>query len=378
MADLLKDKYNNTSVRKLALCVKDIYPSFEVERFVNDTIDNTWQELSLKARMRRITLNLGKYLPSDYEEALSVIDAVIKNLPSDLNDFTLMYFPDFVEIFGQDERHWDLSMAALERYTSSSSAEFAVRPFIINYEERMMAQMAVWAKHDSAHVRRLASEGCRPSLPWGQALTSFKKDPTPILGILEELKKDPSLYVRKSVANNLNDISKTHPELVAGIARDWYGENEHTDWIIKHACRTLLKNGNRDVLSIFGFLDSRHVTVNDFKLDSTTITIGDRITFSFDIEAEKETKIRMEYAVYYVKANGKRNRKIFQISEISLKENEKKHYIKRHSFADMSTRKHYSGLHAVTLIVNGVEHGTLDFDVRSEQSVQTETLNDSI
>ena len=111
----------------------------------------------------------------------------------------------------------------------------------------MMQQMAVWARHDNEHVRRLASEGCRPALPWGQALTSFKKDPSPVLPILEQLNTDPSLYVRKSVANHLNDISKTHPDLVTKIARDWYGRHEYTDWIVKHGCRTLLKKGNRDM-----------------------------------------------------------------------------------------------------------------------------------
>ena len=117
-------------------------------------------------------------------------------------------------------------MCIRDRY---STAEFAVRPFIIKHEARMIAQMTAWTEHDNEHVRRLASEGCRPALPWGQALTSFKKDPSPVLQILERLKADPSLYVRKSVANNLNDISKTHPDLITELARDWYGKNEHTD-----------------------------------------------------------------------------------------------------------------------------------------------------
>lgn len=227
----------------------------------------------------------------------------------------------------------------------------------------MMAQMSIWAEHDNEHVRRLASEGCRPALPWGQALTSFKKDPTLVLGILEQLKEDPSLYVRKSVANNLNDISKTHPDLVVQTAMDWYGKNEYTDWIIKHGCRTLLKKGNRDVLAVFGVADTSCVDVYDFALGAASVSIGEDMTFSFKIRAKKAAKVRLEYGVHYVKANGGQSRKIFQITESSFTANQEKTYVKTHSFADLSSRKHYPGTHSLTLIANGTEQGRLDFEV---------------
>ena len=360
MPEVLKDKFNPDSLRKFALRVQSVFSSFQVEDFIKSTIDETWNDLELKARGRQISTNLGKYLPADYKTAISICDEVIKN--SD-DFYCLFVFPDFVEVYGQDDADWDISIGALERFTQYGSSEFAVRPFIINHEERMMAQMYAWSKHENEHVRRLASEGCRPQLPWGQALTSFKNDPTPILPILEQLKTDSSPYVRKSVANNLNDISKTHPDLVAKLAKDWYGKNEYTDWIVKHGCRTLLKRGNRDVLALFGYDDAISVNVQDFALEAASISMGEDITFSFTIEVKKPTKVRLEYGIDYVKANGKRNRKVFQISEISLKENEKKFYTKKHSFADVSVRKHYPGTHSITLIVNGVERGKLDFEL---------------
>ena len=364
MPELMKDRYYNyDTIHELAMRINSIYPTFQTDNFIAGIIDETWNALELKARMRRITVNLGKYLPPDYEHALGILDKAIADYPAGIVDSGLLYFPDFVEVYGQDERHWDLSMAALERYTQYSTAEFAVRPFIIKHEARMMAQMADWTEHDNEHVRRLASEGCRPALPWGQALNNFKKDPSPVLLILERLKADPSLYVRKSVANNLNDISKTHPDLISGLAKDWYGKSEHTDWIVKHGCRTLLKMGNRDVLSIFGFTDVDCVNIDNFSLDSASVSVGKAMSFSFQIEAKKDTKVRLEYGIDYVKANGKRTRKIFKISESSLKENEKRSYRKTHSFIDTSSRKHYPGIHSVTLIVNGVEWGTLDFGV---------------
>ena len=226
-----------------------------------------------------------------------------------------------------------------------------------------MEQMSAWAGHANEHVRRLASEGCRPRLPWGQALPRFKKDPSPVLGILEQLKADPSLYVRKSVANNLNDISKTHPELVAGIAKDWYGRDARTDWIVKHGCRTLLKKGNREVMDLFGFAAPDRVKVYGFALGAASVAIGQEMTFSFTVETEAAAKVRLEYGIDYRKANGRQSRRIFQISELSFKEHTKKAYTKTHSFADVSTRKHYPGPHSVTLIVNGTERGTLNFEV---------------
>jgi 3-methyladenine DNA glycosylase AlkC len=359
MADLLKNMFNNESLREFALAIQSVYSAFRVDEFLKSTIDETWDGLELKARGRQISINLGKYLPADYGAAISIIDKVIIKY----DGFVKYCFPDFIEVYGQDEINLDISINALERYTQYASSELAIRPFIIKHEERMMARMYVWSKHENEHVRRLASEGCRPQLPWAQALPKFKKDPTPILPILEQLKADPSPYVRNSVANNLNDISKTHPDLVTKLAKNWYGKNEYTDWIIKHGCRTLLKKGNPDVLAIFEYSDAASINVDNCTLESTAISLGEDITFSFALSSKEATKVRLEYGIDYMKSNGKRNRKIFQISEISLKQNEKKPYTKKHSFADLSTRKHYPGTHSITLFVNGADRGKLDFEL---------------
>jgi 3-methyladenine DNA glycosylase AlkC len=354
---LLKDMFNRDSIREFASAVRSVYAPFQADEFLRSTVDGTWEGLELKARGRRISTNLGRYLPADYGEAISIIDKVVINYGGPCR----FCFPDFVEVYGQDEINWEISINALERYTQYASSELAIRPFIIRYEERTMARMYDFSKHENEHIRRLASEGCRPQLPWGQALTKYKKDPVPILPILEQLKTDPSPYVQNSVANNLNDISKTHPELVTKIAKEWYGKNERTDWIVKHGCRTLLKKGDRDVLAIFGYSPAAPIDVGDFSLKAASVPIGGDITFSFSIQTKEPTKVRLEYGIDYVKSSGKRNRKIFQISEISLKTNEKRTYVKDHSFADVSTRKHYPGIHSITLIVNGAERGKLDF-----------------
>lgn len=182
---------------------------------------------------------------------------------------------------------------------------------------------------------------------------------------MERLKADPSLYVRKSVANNLNDISKTHPALVVEIAKDWYGNNEYTDRIVKHGCRTLLKKGNKEALEIFGLSNAESVKVTSFSLDKTSVSVGGNINFSFKVAAKKATRVRLEYGVDYIKANGMRGRKIYQISEAALAADQEKYYVKGHSFADTSVRRHYSGMHSLTLIVNGMERGTLDFELKT-------------
>ncbi|MCL2610353.1 MAG: DNA alkylation repair protein, partial [Defluviitaleaceae bacterium] len=238
MAELLKDRLNKEVLEEFATSIKRVYEPFPIQDFINFAMDDEWDNLELMGRGKKITTSLAKCFPQDYKTSLSIIDKVIEHFEGE--NLVVWSFPDFVEIYGQDEQNWDLSMTALAKYTEYASSEFAVRPFIINNEERMMAQMYEWSKHENEHIRRLSSEGCRPQLPWATSLPKFKKDPTPILPILEQLKTDSSLYVRKSVANNLNDISKTHPDLVANLAKKWYGKNEYTDWIVKHACRTLL------------------------------------------------------------------------------------------------------------------------------------------
>ncbi|HFL2427680.1 TPA: DNA alkylation repair protein [Clostridioides difficile] len=357
MPELLKNMYNRESLYEVAVAIQSVYNSFKVDEFIKSTMDETWNNLELKARCRKISMSLGMYLPEDYKEALSILEKSVTGF------YFAFFFPDFVEVYGQDAINWDLSISALERNTEYWSSEFAVRAFIIKDEERMMAQMRKWSKHKSEHVRRLASEGCRPQLPWGQAISKFKKNPTPVLPILEQLKTDTSTYVQKSVANNLNDISKTHPDLVISIAKDWYGKNKSTNWIVKHGCRTLLKKGNRDVLALFGYDDTTSINIQDFTLETTSISIGEDLTFSFNILAKKATKTRLEYGIDYIKSNGKKSRKIFKISEVSLKENEKKSYMKKHSFADVSVRKHYPGIHSIAIIINGIEKDKLDFEL---------------
>jgi len=362
MANALKDIYNEEFISKIATAISEVYPIFDNDSFYEKVFSGNWEDKTLKERMRQITICLGATLPDNYKEAITILSTTVDKFPK--NSLGCIFFPDFVEVYGLED--WETSIKALELFTQHSTSEFAVRPFIVQDSERMMKQMVAWSKHSNEHVRRIASEGSRPRLPWGMALKHFKEDPTAILPILENLKADESLYVRKSVANNLNDISKDHPKLVLDIAKKWYGENTYTNWIIKHACRTLLKKGNVEALAIFGFdVTQSTVQINDFKIYPENLSLGEDLHFSFNLTSEQSlmTKVRIEYAIDFVKAKGNRTKKIFKITENTIEKGKILSYDKIYSFKDLSTRKHYSGLHTITILINGTEVISKDFSI---------------
>lgn len=235
MAELLKDTYDKEFIKVLAAEIKQVYTEFDEKIFVKNIFNKEWDKKELKQRIRHISENIKCGLPQDYAKSIAILKPVSLNFTG----LKHLVFPDFIEICGINDLK--TSIHAMEYFTEGSSSEFPVRHFIIKYEHKMMKQMNTWSKSKNEHIRRLACEGCRPRLPWAVALPKFKKDPKSILPILERLKSDKSEYVRRSVANNLNDISKDNPDVVINIVKEWFGDNNETDRVVKHACRTLLK-----------------------------------------------------------------------------------------------------------------------------------------
>ncbi len=354
MAELLKHVYNELFIKNLGEAFARQAPYFDLKKFESSVFSRNWQDLELKARMRRITECLQHCMTDDYGENLRVLLDVSEVLKTHSKPgFEYMLFPDFVELYGQDD--FDLSINALEQLTKLASAEFAVRPFIMSQPKKMMAKMSAWAKSPDADVRRLASEGCRPRLPWAMALPNFKNDPKPILPVLRQLKNDKSLYVRRSVANNLNDISKDHPDVVLDIAQQWLGENDETDWIVKHALRGLLKSADATALGLFGYGDVKHLELCELRLEKT-VSFGDYLPFSFELKTSAKSigNLRIEYAIDFMKSNGKTARKIFKVSESNYRQTNKE-FQRKHAFKPIATRQHYPGEHGFALLLNGVE-----------------------
>ncbi len=359
MPEPLKNLFFTTeSINRLIDTIRQFHPTFDKERFLDLIHSDGWEQKELKEKMRHTTRCLFETLPQSYGEALDILK---KSAPQ-VKGFEAMSLPDFVELYGME--NWELSLPALGHFTRYSSSEFGIRPFLDQDPERAMEYMMQWAEDDSPNVRRLASEGCRPRLPWAMALPRFKTDPTLIFPILEKLKNDESETVRRSVANNLNDISKDNPDMALDICEKWYGENPRVDAIVKHACRTLLKAGNKRALVIFGYSDPANITLKNFQLEQKECAIGDdiRFNFTFTIDEKKDANVRLEYAVDFVKANGKLSRKVFKITENRYKPGEHS-YSRKQSMKDMSTRKHHPGTHYISLIINGEAMGKEAFDL---------------
>jgi 3-methyladenine DNA glycosylase AlkC len=353
MSDALKDiLFQPAFFDDLAAGLKAAYPPFEAEAFLARVFDDGWAGRALKERFRHITLALHASLPQDYREALALLRQAAPAV--NRHGFEKMIFSDFVEVYGLDD--WEVSLPALEQFTQEMSAEYGVRPFIVRDQTRMMAQMEAWAHHPSAAVRRLASEGCRPRLPWGIRLPALIADPSPILPILDALKCDPSEDVRRSVANNLNDISKDNPDVVIDVLRRWQADpSPEIQKIVNHALRTLVKAGHPEALALLGYRAGAEVVVRDLSIEPETIAIGDNVTFSFEIEstASAPQDLVIDYVVHLVRAKGKTTPKVFKLTKRTIAPGETVRIRKKHSFAPVTTRRYYPGQHAVEVQING-------------------------
>ena len=360
MAELLKNLYSEKFIKQLSKSIQNYHVDFNDEEFYKSIFNKTWKELELKQRMRHISTNLNIYLPKKYEKTINILKQTYKEMDSFGYRLENIIFQDFVEVYGLN--HWEVSMDALECFTINCSSEFAIRQFILKDEEKAMKQMLIWAKSENHELRRLASEGCRSRLPWAVSLPIFKKDPTRVLEVLELLKNDESKYVQKSVANNINDISKDNEQIVIELVKRWQGQSKNRDWILKHGSRTLLKNSHTEVLKLFGYEQNASLTLENFKSDSI-VKSGDELHFSFDIKSDVSIKkLRIEYKLDFLRANGKHNSKVFKISEvddfIGMKSISKKY-----SFKVISTRRYYLGEHRLSIIVNGLVLGLCSFEL---------------
>lgn len=356
----LKNIYNEKSLKELSVVIKKHYRNFNEKSFLETFKTKNWKQAELKARVRIITESLYEHLPSDYQKALEILTPASSHVKW---SYFGIFFPDYVECYGLDS--WGLSMKALKVFTQSSSGEFAIRPFIEANQDKAFKEILKWSKDKNHHIRRLSSEGCRPRLPWGKKLNNLIKDPSPIMQILDNLKDDPELYVRKSVANNLNDISKDHPDLVLKLAKAWIGKSENTDWIIKHGLRTLLKKGDKRALKLFGHGDTKGLEVKELKLNNKEIKLGEKLEFNFTLTNTNNTsrEVRVEYAIHYQKKGDKLSKKVFQLKKLKLSKGE----IQLRStqrFQDFTTRKHYAGAHVLEIIVNGEVMSDAEFKLK--------------
>ncbi|WP_423128997.1 DNA alkylation repair protein [Gaoshiqia sp. Z1-71] len=369
MGNLLKDIYSTEFYEGFSQVLGELIPDFIPEKFRQLIFDENWPGKELKQRMRHTSLVLHQFLPEEFQQAAKTIEKIIEKLRQHHvrePNLEYMFLADYIEVFGMHD--FKNSINLIEFVTPFASCEYAVRPFIIKYGDNMLQQMHRWSSHKNHHVRRLASEGTRPRLPWAIALPELKKDPAPILPLLEKLKNDPSEYVRRSVANSLNDISKDHPDIVIAIAQKWKGVSKETDGVIRHGCRTLLKQGNPEMLNYYGLNDHTAIELSKVKIHTPEVKTGHDLLFSFTLHHKGPTDktIRLEYAIYYLLQNGKHSRKVFKISERVYQANESVTMQRKQKFKIITTRKFYPGPHKVSLIINGKEQDIFNFELLRE------------
>ncbi len=372
MAEPLKNAFGPAIPRALADQIRAVFPDFPHKSFLRTALHG-YDSLELMPRGRHLAKALKRWLPEDFPRAIQILLASLG--PADQNPIghhplaPFLYLPHvfFVSDYGLD--HFELSMRAQYELTQRFTAEFSIRPFLERYPDATLAQLRTWATDANPHVRRLVSEGTRPRLPWAPRLRRFQQDPKPVLALLDMLKDDPSLYVRRSVANNLNDIGKDHPQLLAKTAQAWLrGASESRRWVVQRALRSAVKRGDRDALTVLGVGQRAEVAVRQPSISPSRVVLGQAVTIAFELHNRKRRRqqVLVDFRIHFVKGNGTTAPKVFKLKRVELALGSRVTFSKRVSLAPMTTRTHYPGRHHIELLLNGraVPFGSFHLSVR--------------
>lgn len=355
----LKDLIGEPALRGLAGVFAETAPGFQRKRFLTVATEGL-EPLSIMQRVHRVAVALDAALPGSYGEKL---DAVIAAAPSVGGSFLNMGLCDFVASHGLHDPV--ASLKALQRLTSHGTAEFAIRPFLRQDLGGTLQTMTRWAEDGDEHVRRLASEGCRPRLPWSFRLDALVADPAPLAEILRALRADESLYVRRSVANNLNDVTKDHADWVFAHVAEWDLTDERSAWIVKHALRSRIKQGDARALKLIGASDGAQAVVERLAIAPAQVTLGGEVEIAFELRstADAAQRLVVDYAVHYVKKNGRASPKVFKLKTVDLAAGATEPIRIRRALRNFTTRTHYAGAHAVEVLVNGQKLAGGEFEL---------------
>ncbi|MFF5969555.1 DNA alkylation repair protein [Streptomyces collinus] len=323
--------------------------------------------LSLRERADLLRDALLADLPGDYATLARTIRAARDNTP----DFTgWLIWPVTSALAARAVQEggataFDDAMALLAELTGRLTSEFALRTLLRHDLGRALGTLRDWTGSDDLYVRRLASEGTRPYLPWAVRVPEIMARPGATVPILDALYRDESAYVRRSVANHLNDLSRDHPDLVTSTARRWLDEPDAaTERLVRHGLRTLIKRGHPGALELLGFAPAA-VEVDGPHLDGDTVPLGGSVRFTASIRntGDAQARLAIDYIVHHRKANGGQSGKTFKLATRTLAPGEQIHVAREHSFRPIMTRRYYPGQHAISLQINGVESARAGFDL---------------
>lgn len=377
----MKNSLGKNAVQRITKIVANADPLLDVKLFEREALKSL-DKMELKQRVEHIIDALHTILPDDFAQSAAILIRCKAHwVDDDTGDsygvFAAWPFIDYSAKYGLE--HPEISLNTLKELTELFSAEFAIRPFIVQHYDLTMHALSTWKNDENEHVRRLVSEGSRPRLPWGLQLRNFIEDPKDCLPLLSDLKADDSLYVRRSVANHLNDIAKDHPELVLDTCLAWQQEltTSHTNetafsdekieevnWVIRHATRTLVKAGHPKIFKLLGYTESPKIKVLALVIEQSSITGEETLSFNIALENAKKTtqKFVLDYAIHFVKANRERKPKVFKLKNCELAASSQLKVSKKYSFKKISTRKYYGGEHLVELFINGQSVASASFN----------------
>jgi 3-methyladenine DNA glycosylase AlkC len=370
LADSLKTFFAPALVRRLAADIARAYPAFPNAAFVKAACSGL-DDLELLDRGRHIAAALAKHLPQRYPEA---IDILLRSLgPEHASDELVgagmapfFYLPHTIFVAERGLDNFDVSMRAQYELTKRFSAESSMRPFIAHDPERTFAVLRKWATDANAHVRRLVSECTRLRLPWAGRVAWLDANPERVLELLMLLKDDPSTLVRRSVANNLNDLGKVYPELLMRTCTAWLeGATTERRALIEHALRSAVKRGEPNALRLLGYGAKARVSVENVRFAPRRVPIGNRVSMSFTLRstARISQELLVDVAVHFVKANGRTAPKVFKLKRVTLPALGRVDLGTSISLAVHTTRKPRPGAHTVDVVINGQVIPAGSFDV---------------
>ncbi|MBI5067799.1 MAG: DNA alkylation repair protein [Deltaproteobacteria bacterium] len=374
MAEPFKNLIDAAGVRLMRRHLTRAWPGFDGARFEERARDGL-ERLELKARALHLCDALEATLPEDFDEAAAVLEASLAPVrdgaelsamragEEGLAGWTVWPLTEYVARrgLGSPVR----ALRALHAMTQRFTAEWAVRPFLVEHPALGFETLRRWTRDPSPHVRRLVSEGSRPRLPWGLRLRALVEDPSPTLPLLAALQDDPSEYVRRSVANHLNDIAKDHPGLVADwLERHLPGAPPARRALLRHASRTLVKRGDRRVLEAWG-LGERFAGEAALTLSPRRVAVGGTLSLTLTLRstAKRAQRLAVDYAVHHVKARGGTSAKVFKGWVTELAPGEKRELERRHSMRQVTTRRYHAGRHALDVRINGRVVAEASFDL---------------
>ncbi len=374
----LKDSFARPAVERVAEMMSVAVPEFDRHGFVDDALGTVDPELGafepagLTDRARLVTRALQRHLPSEPGAVLRAIRSGLGPPIADADELGGMdgfvYLP--LVYLVDDVGHADVELAldVQEELTQRFTCEFSIRSFIERAPEVTMPRLEAWTGHASEHVRRLVSEGTRPRLPWAARLRGFQADPTPVIALLDRLVTDDSEYVRRSVANNLNDIAKDHPETAVATAARWWSDERNTRRLVRHGLRTLIKAGDPGALTVIGFEPDAPLDIELVDLAPAAPTIGDRLEISVRVSNPTATPLGalVDLRIGFVKANGSISPKVFKGAEATLEPGADHEIRQRVSLAQHSTRTHHPGTHTLEAVLNGRIVPLGSFDLAAE------------